>query len=114
MFSLRHKQLASIWLALATAVYAIVRFVVQYSEVEESWAAFFSPGSWGVTASMLAIGALVIAPALVAYLAYRGVRSWWLLLLLAGSMLVVPSILVGLALIAVIIWLVDRSDRVTA
>jgi hypothetical protein len=110
----RHKQLATIWLALAAALYAVVCFAVQYSVIEESWSAFSRPGAWDATVLMIATGAMVIAPVLVAYLAYRGVRSWWLILLLAGSMFVVPSILVGMAIVAVVIWLVDRSDRVAA
>lgn len=114
MISQRHKQFASIWLAIAAAVYALVRFVAQYSEIKKSWEAFFGPGAWEATTSIVVTGILVLAPVLVAYLAYRGVRSWWLLILLAGSLFAAPSVLVALSIVAVVIWLVDRSDRVTA
>ena len=108
----RYKQLATIWLALAAAIYAVARFAVRYNEVVDSWGVFFAPGTWGAILSTLATSALVIAPALVAYLAYRGTWSWWLLPFLAASMFVAPSVLAVLAFIAAIIWLLDRSVRV--
>jgi len=114
MITQRHKQLASIWLAIAAAAYALFRFVAQYSEIKESSEAFFGPGAWEATASIVVTGILVLVPVLVAYLAYRGVRSWWLLLLLAGSLFAVPSVLVALAIISLVIWLVDRNGRVAA
>lgn len=110
----RQKQIAVILLSIAAGVYALIRCVSQYNEVKISWEAFFAPGAWEVTALLSVTGALAIAPFLVAYLAYRGVKSWWLPLLLAASLLAVQSFVVGLAIVAVVIWRLDRSEQVAA
>lgn len=114
MVTMSIKKQSVIWLALAAAIYAVVRFGIGFSALHDSTSSFFGYGSWEANAFILGIGLIIVLPGLASFLVFRGVCSWWLLLPLVLSIIALPTVISVLSVASLVVWLLDKNCRASA